>query len=66
MMELSRAPMIDSVVRATRVDRPRAHGHVVAAVLALSVIGLGLWLRPLLGVSVPFVLFVLFVLQKLN
>jgi signal transduction histidine kinase/CheY-like chemotaxis protein len=57
MMGLARAPLVDAVIRATRVDRPLARSHAVAVGLALAALLLGLWLRPLLGVSVPFVLF---------
>ncbi|HEX6737458.1 MAG TPA: GAF domain-containing protein, partial [Vicinamibacteria bacterium] len=56
-MGLARAPVVDLLIRATRVDRPALQRHAVAAGVSLAAALLGLALRTHLGVSVPFALF---------
>jgi signal transduction histidine kinase/ActR/RegA family two-component response regulator len=57
MSPSARAPLLDSVIRATRVDRTRAERYGLAFALTLISFALGWWLRPMLGASVLFVLF---------
>ena len=57
MVGLGRAPIVDSVIRATRSGRPAAQRLGLAALLAVAACVAGWWLWPVLGVAVPFVVF---------
>jgi signal transduction histidine kinase/ActR/RegA family two-component response regulator len=57
MVGLGRAPIVGSVIRPTWSGRSSAQRLGLAVLLALAACVAGWWLRPLFGVTVPFVVF---------